>query len=108
MSTAKKLAQKPRLQGCHYCADNPTCNLPARAALDGCQKWRCQVCRGPWWATSMDHAACIATGVPNGIHYRDGSTRKPLSDSSGHYMTHGGAYCEIHQSWRCLLLRVQP
>ena len=89
-------------QSCYHCSDNETCNLgPRQSDMDGCPKWRCRICRGPWWATSMDHGACVATGVPNGVFYHDGSHMKPLSDRSGHYMTHGGAYCEIHASWRC-------
>lgn len=99
---AEKIESGPGLLSCYYCADNLTCNLePRRESMAGCQKWRCHVCRGPWWCTSLAHDKCMATGVPNGVTYHDGSSMKPLSDRSGHYMTHGGIYCEVHQSWRC-------
>jgi len=96
-------APAPRLLSCHNCADNETCGLDYRVDLAGCTKWRCRVCRGPWWVTSMAHERCIETGVPNGIFYHDGGHMAPLSDASGHYMTHGGIYCEIHKSWRCMV-----
>ena len=93
---------KPGLHSCYHCHDNPTCNLELRQSdMDGCPKWRCQICRGPWWTPSLDHAKCVATGIPNGMTYHDGTTMRPLSDRSGHYMTHNNAYCEIHHSWRC-------
>ena len=92
------------LHSCYGCTDNKTCNLPPRQdTMEGCRKWRCSVCRSPWWASAMDHNKCIATGVPNGVIYQDGSHMKPLSDRSGHYMTHGNAYCSVHSSWRCLI-----
>lgn len=100
--TAHKNKPGPGLLSCHTCADNQTCNLDYRQdSMAGCKKWRCQICRGPWWCISMAHDKCMETGVPNGIYYHDGSHRAPLSDASGHLMTHGGAYCEIHKSWRC-------
>ena len=95
---------KDLLHGCKNCADAATCNLPDRCTKGGgmgCEKWRCEVCRGPWWAISMNHRKCLDTGVPNGIRYHDGSAMKPMSFASGHILA--GEYCQVHKSTRCAM-----
>ena len=90
---------------CFTCADNLGCNLEPRCeSMDGCIKWRCRVCRAPWWTVGYDHEACNARGVPNGVTYHDGTYMAPLPETSGHYFLPGG-YCSVHKSWRCGLLR---
>jgi hypothetical protein len=97
---APKIEPGPGLLSCYTCADNLTCSLiPRRESMAGCQNWRCQVCRGPWWCASMAHDKCMETGVPNGIFYHDGGSMKPLSDATGH--SYQGGYCLVHKSWRC-------
>jgi hypothetical protein len=104
--TAEKIETLPGLHSCFTCADNLGCNLETRCeSMAGCIKWRCRVCRAPWWAVGFDHEACNDTGVPNGVTYHDGTHMAPLPEASGHYYTHGGIYCEVHKSWRCGLLR---
>jgi len=97
---AEKIETLPGLHTCFTCADNMGCNLEMRCeSMAGCLKWRCRVCRGPWWCVSMAHDKCMETGVPNGVFYQDGSSMVSLSDSSEHYLRSG--YCSVHKSWRC-------
>ena len=86
---------------CLTCWDSPTCGLTPKGSgtMEGCKLWRCPVCRGPWWATSMNHNECLRTGVPNGVFYRDGSHMTPLNDANGHAMD--GPYCRVHHSCLC-------
>jgi hypothetical protein len=102
---AEKIETIPGLHSCFTCADTLGCNLePRRESMAGCIKWRCRVCRAPWWVVGYDHEACNTTGVPNGVTYYDGTRMAPLPEASGHYYRHGG-YCTVHKSWRCGLLR---
>jgi len=98
---AEKIETLPGLHACFTCADNLGCNLEPRCeSMSGCIKWRCRVCRAPWWTVGYDHEACNTTGVHNGVTYHDGTHMAPLPDASGHYYRHGG-YCRVHQIWRC-------
>jgi hypothetical protein len=98
---AENLTPDPLPQhNCLICWDAPTCNLEANATdKAGCLNWRCQVCRGPILLGMLKHDRCMATGVPNGITYHDGTHRAPFPDANGHF--YSGTFCKTHQSWRC-------
>ena len=88
---AEKIETIPGLHSCFTCADNLGCNLEPRCeSMEGCIKWRCRVCRAPWWTVGYNHETCNATGVPNGVTYHDGTHMAPLPEASGHYYRHGG------------------
>jgi len=64
---AKKIETLPGLHSGFTCADNLGCNLEPRCeSMVGCIKWRCRVCRAPWWVVATTMKLAMPRAFPTG------------------------------------------